>query len=86
MLHGRLAEIKISGVYDESKSLLDRRKAKNYYPKSQLHRNQYGLTVIFVLAHFEEQFAKNPFLYKDKETFLRLSNDYMDCYMKYLKQ
>lgn len=77
MLHDRLGEIKISGVHTKS---------KNYYPKSQLCRNQYGLTAIFVLVHFEEQFSKNPSLYKDGETFLRLSSEYMECYMQYLKQ
>ncbi len=86
MLHDRLGEIKISGVYDEPGFWGDRRKAKEYYLKSQLLKNNYGLTVIFVLVHFEEQFAKNPALYKDGETFMRLSTDYMDCYMKYLKQ
>lgn len=77
MLHDRLGEIKLSGV---------KRKAKDYYPKSQLRRNHYGLTTIFVLAHFEEQFAKNPALYKDGEAFMRLSGEYMNCYMNYLKQ
>lgn len=86
MLHNRLGEIKISGVYDESKSLLEHRKAKDYYQKSQLYKNQYGLMAIFVLVHFEEQFAKNPSLMKDSQRFLSLSKEYMDCYSQYLKQ
>lgn len=77
MLHDRLGKIKISGY---------RRKSKDYYPNSQVRKNQYGLTAIFVLVHFEEQFANNPNLYKDQGLFTRLSNEYMDCYMHYLKQ
>ena len=77
MLHDMLGEIRLSGF---------RRKTKDYYPKSQLRRNKYGLTAIFILVHFEEQFAKNPGLYKDGETFMKLSHEYMDCYMNYLKQ
>lgn len=86
MLHDRLGDIKISGVYDESKSLLDKKKARDFYPRSQLRKNHSGLTNIFVMAHLEEQFIKNPNLAKDSERFMRMCEEYMDCYMQYLNQ
>lgn len=57
-----------------------------YGCRSQLHKNRFGLMRIFLLVHFEEQFAKNPNWIKDKEEFMKLTTAYTDCYCQYLKQ
>lgn len=57
-----------------------------YGYRSQLHRNQLGLMTIFVLVHFEEQFAKNPDLLKNKTDFMRLTTEYNNCFCQYLKR
>lgn len=57
-----------------------------YGCRSQLHRNQMGLMTIFVLVHFEEQFAKNPDLLKNKKEFMRLTTEYNNCFCQYLKR
>lgn len=57
-----------------------------YGCRSQLHRNQLGLMTIFVLIHFEEQFANNPGLLKDRVEFMRLTTEYNNCYCQYLER
>ena len=57
-----------------------------YGCRSQLHRNQLGLMTIFVLIHFEEQFANNPGLLKDRVEFMRLNTEYNNCYCQYLER
>ena len=57
-----------------------------YGCRSQLHRNQVGLMTIFVLVHFEEQFANNPGLLKDRVEFMRLTKEYNNCYCQYLER
>ena len=57
-----------------------------YGCRSQLHRNQFGLMTIFVLVHFEEQFANNPGLLKDRVEFMRLTKEYNNCYCQYLER
>ncbi len=56
-----------------------------YGCRSQLHRNQFGLMTIFVLVHFEEQFAKNPGLLEDKTEFMKLTTEYNNCFCQYLE-
>ncbi len=57
-----------------------------YGCRSQLHRNQFSLMTILVLVHFEEQFAKNPRLIKDKAEFMKLTTEYNNCYCQYLER
>lgn len=56
------------------------------YGRSQLLKNQYGLMTIFILVHFEEQFARNPETMKNNDEFMRLASEYQDCYSQYLKR
>ena len=52
------------------------------YGCSQLARNQEGLINMFLLIHFEELFASNSAVMKDKHTFASLSTEFYHCYMQ----
>lgn len=86
LLHDRIRDVKIAGVYSDSKRLWNRKKAKPYYEKSQMHKNNGDLMTIFVLVHFEEMFVKNPAIMKNPEQLMTLMKDFGDCYVKYLNQ
>ena len=86
LLRDRIRDVKIAGVYSDSKRLWNRKKAKPYYEKSQMHKHNGDLMTIFVLVHFEEMFVKNPAIMKNSEQLMTLMKDFSDCYVKYLNQ
>ena len=86
LLHDRLGDVKIAGVYSDSKRLWSQRKARPYYLKSQMHKHNGDLMTIFVLVHFEEMFIKNPSITKNSEQLMNLMTDFSNCYVQYLKQ
>lgn len=56
------------------------------YGRSQLERNQSGLMQLFILIHFEEYFADNPDVLKNKKEFMRLTTEFYNCYIQYLER
>lgn len=84
-LRDRLRYIKISGKYTKAVKDMDEGKFK-IYDSSQLQRNMSGIITIFSLVHFEELFAQNPSIIKDKKQFMGLMSKYKDCYLKYLEE
>lgn len=88
MLRDRLGDIKMAGVYSSSKRLWGASggSGKAYYNRSQLCKNQFGLMTIFMLVHFEEDFMKNPKWTKDRELFMKRTNEYLDCFKRCLER
>lgn len=84
-LRDRLRYIKISGKYTKAVKDMDEGKFK-IYNNSQLQRNMSGVIIIFSLVHFEELFAQNPSIIKDKKQFMGLMSEYKDCYLKYFEE
>ena len=56
------------------------------YSCSQLQKNQLGLMKIFMFVHFEDLFVKNPVIMKDKEEIGKLTTEFYDCYIQYLRK
>lgn len=86
LLRDRLGDVKIAGVYSDSKRLWGNRKAKPYYNKSQFHIHNGDLMTIFVLVHLDEMFAENPAIMDDPQRLMSHMQEFSDCYMHYLKQ
>lgn len=56
------------------------------YGSSQMRKQQFGMMTIFMLIHFEEQFAKNPDIINDQNKFMKLMTEYTDCLVKYIER
>lgn len=56
------------------------------YGSSQMRKQQFGMITVFMLIHFDEQFAKNSEIIKNQDEFIRLMTEYTDCLVKYIER